>query len=267
MRFLTIGDATFHVEADLVEGAPTVVCIHPLAADLRVFDALAARLGGAGVGCLRYDLRGHGLSDLGEPPRLPDDHAADLSALLDLAGVERATICGVSIGGVVAQAFYRRRPDIVERLALVSTGAKIGAPEAWDQRIAAARAGGGVAAVAEGTLQRWFSAAEYAQGGGLVALCRNMLSSTSLAGYEASCATLRDSDLTEGLEAIAVPTLCVAGAHDGSTPPDFVRAMHLKIPGSRFVTIPGAGHVAPLQQPELFASCLLAFMGVGLQGL
>ena len=140
MRFMTLGADTFHVEADLIAGAPTVVCIHPLGADLRVFDELAALLLRASVGVLRYDLRGHGLSELGAPPKLPDDHAADLSAILDIAGVERAVVCGVSIGGVIAQAFYRRRPEAVERLVLVATGAKIGTRESWDQRIAAARA-------------------------------------------------------------------------------------------------------------------------------
>jgi 3-oxoadipate enol-lactonase len=262
MRFLTMGGDTFHVEADLIEGAPTVVCIHPLGADLRVFDELAVRLAKARIGCLRYDLRGHGLSDLGKAPGIADDHAADLAGLMQLAGIRRATICGVSVGGLIAQALYRLRPDLVERLLLASTGAKIGTPEAWNQRIAAAR-GGGVASLAESVLQRWFSAADYARGDGLVALCRHMLSGTSAEGYAATCAVLRDSDLTGALAAISVPTLCVAGEFDGSTPPEFVRALQERIPGSRFLQLSGAGHVPPLQSVDAFASALIEFVAGG----
>ncbi len=89
-----------------------------------------------------------------------------------------------------------------------------------------------------------------------------MLSATSAEGYAATCAVLRDSDLTAELSAITVPTLCVAGEHDGSTPPEFVRAQHERIAGSRFVTLPGAGHVPPLQRPEAFAAELFALLGV-----
>jgi 3-oxoadipate enol-lactonase len=260
MRFLTLGRDTFHVEADLIEGAPTVVCIHPLGAGLSVFDEVAARLAAAGVGCLRYDLRGHGFSDLGEAPRTADDHAADLANLMELAGVTRATICGVSVGGLVAQALYRARPDLVDRLLLACTGAKIGTAESWNQRMEAAR-GQGVGSIAESILQRWFSPSDYANGGGLVALCRNMLRSTSGEAYAATCAVLRDSDLTEALSAISAPTLCVAGEFDASTPPDFVRGMHERISGSKFLLLEGAGHVAPLQAPQAFADALLGFMG------
>jgi 3-oxoadipate enol-lactonase len=260
MRALILDGDTFHVEADLIEGAPTIVCIHPLGADLRVFDEVAARLRSANIGCLRYDLRGHGLSDLGRAPRVADDHAADLAGLMEHVGVHRATICGVSVGGLVALAFYRRRPDLVERLVLCSTGAKIGTAESWNQRIDGARAGG-VASLAESVLQRWFSPADYAQGGGQVALCRHMLSGTRAEAYAATCAVLRDSDLTAVLAAISVPTLCMAGEFDGSTPPDFVRAQHERIAGSRFLTLSGAGHVPPLQRPEAFAEALIGFVG------
>jgi 3-oxoadipate enol-lactonase len=264
MRHLILGGDTFHVEADLMEGAPTVVFIHPLGADLRVFDEVVARLLRAKIGCLRYDLRGHGLSDLGRAPRLADDHAADLDGLMELAGVRRATVCGVSVGGLVAQAFYKRRPDLLERLALCSTGAKIGTAEAWNQRIEAALAGG-VASLAESVLQRWFSPADYARGGGQVALCRHMLSGTSAAGYAATCAVLRDSDLTGALADISVPTLCIAGEFDGSTPPDFVRGLHERIVGSRFLELSGAGHIPPLQRSEAFATALIDFVAAAAQ--
>jgi len=258
MRFLTLGDETFHVEADLA-GASTVVFIHALGADLRIFDECAALLARQNIGCFRYDLRGHGLSDLGRPPAHIDDHSADLAALMDAAGVTKATICGVSVGGMVALGLWPRRPDLVERLALCCTGAKIGTAEAWNQRIAAI-CEGGTASVAEAVLQRWFSPEQYRLGGGKVALCRNMLANGSAPGYAATCVALRDSDLTEVAATVDVPCLCVAGEFDGSTPPEFVRDLHASLAGSQFTVIPGAGHLPPFQQPEAFARELLGFL-------
>jgi len=259
MQFLTLGGDTFHIKSHLIADAPVVIFIHALGADLRIFDAVSRALVDENVGNLRYDLRGHGLSDLGRPPRHIDDHADDLAALMDAAGVTRATICGVSVGGMIALGLWRRRPDLVERLVLCCTGARIGTTEAWNQRIASVNQGG-TAVVAEAVLQRWFSAEDYSRGGGMVALCRNMLSGSSAAGYAATCVALRDSDLTEAAKAVDVPCLCVAGEFDGSTPPDFVRSLHERVAGSRFTIVPGAGHLPPLQRPEAFARVLMEFI-------
>ena len=84
MRFLTLGGDTFHIKSHLIADAPVVIFIHALGADLRIFDAVSRALVDENVGNLRYDLRGHGLSDLGQAPRHIDDHAADLAALMDV---------------------------------------------------------------------------------------------------------------------------------------------------------------------------------------
>ena len=196
MRHVQIGDVTLHFELRPGRDRPDD--------RLRQLARLGfphlgrCRRGGAARGLrrLRYDLRGHGLSDLGKAPELIDDHARDLAALMDAMGVERAPICGVSVGGAIALGLYRRLPHRATRLILNNTGAKIGTAESWNARIAAVETGG-VEAVAEAVLQRWFPAAEYRQGGGAVALCRNMLSRTPSAGYIATCVALRDSDMTE----------------------------------------------------------------------
>jgi len=259
MQFLTLGGDTFHIKSHLIAEAPTVIFIHALGADLRIFDAVTRTLADENIGSLRYDLRGQGLSDLGTPPAHIDDHAADVAALMDATGVTRATICGVSVGGMIALALWRGRPDLVGRLMLCCTGARIGTAESWTQRIQAVQQGG-TASVAEAVLQRWFPREEYLRGGGRVALCRNMLSNGSAEGYAATCAALRESDLTGAAKTVDVPCLCVAGEHDGSTPPDFVRGLHALIPESRFTVIAGAGHLPPLQRPEAFSRELMGFL-------
>ena len=259
MQSIEVGGATLHVEAALIAGGPTVVFVNSLGADLRIWDDVVALLAGQGVGALRYDFRGHGLSDLGEPPKLIADHAADLAAVMEAAGVAKATICGVSVGGQIALGLADAHPERVERLVLCCTGAKIGADATWNERIAAVQAGG-VGALAEGVLQRWFPPQMYAEGGGAVALTRNMLSRTASEGYIATCVALRDSDLTEAARRVKAPTLVIAGEFDGSTPPDFVREFAALIAGAEFALIPGAGHLPSLQQPAALAAIIVAFL-------
>ena len=109
------------------------------------------------------------------------DYARDLAALLDSAGVGRATIVGLSIGGLIAQEFYRQRPERVAALVLCDTAAKIGTDESWDQRIAEVERGG-IEAIADSVLERWFTAEFRAKRSAELAGMRAMLTRTPIAG-------------------------------------------------------------------------------------
>lgn len=257
MKAVKIGDAWLHAEAE--GGGRTVVYVNSLGSDLRIWDGVVAALRPAGFGALRYDLRGHGLSDLGTPPKRIADHVADLAGVMDAFGVGRAAICGVSVGGVIALGLAQAHPDKVEKLVLSNTGAKIGTPETWNPRIAAV-AQDGVAAVAEAVLERWFPRALHEADDPRVALARNMLTRTPAAGYVATCVALRDSDLTEAARGVKVPTLCVGGTLDGSTPPSLVRSLAALVPGAEYFEIEGAGHLPCVQTPETLAQRMLAFL-------
>jgi 3-oxoadipate enol-lactonase len=256
MQSVKIGDAWLHVRAELRPGGRNVVYVNSLGTDFRIWDGVVERLGAASFGALRYDLRGHGLSDLGTPPKRIADHVADLAGLMDAFGVRSAAICGVSVGGVIALGLAQAYPERVERLALCDTGAKIGTDASWNSRIAAVKQGG-VAAVADGVMERWFPpTAEAAD----VALARNMLTRTPAAGYIATCVALRDSDLTEAARGVKAPTLCVAGSLDGSTPPALVRGLAALVPDAAYFEIDGAGHLPCLQTPAALAERLVAFL-------
>lgn len=259
MQFAIVGGATLHVESQIAAARPTIVYVNSLGSDLRIWDGVVEATARAGYGELRYDLRGHGLSDLGTPTKTIDDHVADLASIMDQFGVKRATICGVSVGGVIALGLSRSHRDKVANLVLCCTGAKIGTDESWNGRIAQVETGG-VASIAEGVLQRWFPPAAYQEGGPTLALCRNMLSRTADAGYIATCVALRDSDLTEAARSVSVPTLCVAGEFDGSTPPAFVKTLAELVPGAEYHEIADAGHLPCLQRPEELSARMIAFL-------
>jgi len=228
-----------------------------LGTDFRVWDALLPHLP-ASLRIIRYDKRGHGLSDCPPQPWGMGDHVADLAGLLDALGVTGAAVCGLSVGGMIAQGLTAERPDLVGALILCDTAAKIGDPDMWNARIAAI-AEGGIASLADAVLERWFTARFRAEPLKL-APWRNMLVRTTVEGYSGTCAAIRDTDLIESTSRLRLPCLAVCGSEDGATPPDLVRETAGLIPGSRFELIRRAGHIPPVEQPEALGRLITGFL-------
>ena len=132
MTFAEVNGAVAHYRDEGRVDARAIVFINALGMDLRIWDDLVGPLANA-YRIVRYDKRGHGLSELPAGPALIADYAADLAALLDRLEVGGAVIVGLSMGGLVAQALYRQRPDLVAAMALCGTAAKIGTEESWRQ--------------------------------------------------------------------------------------------------------------------------------------
>jgi 3-oxoadipate enol-lactonase len=257
MAFERLGDIVVHHETAGRSDAPLLVLVNSLGTDLRVWDALLPRLGGR-LRTVRYDKRGHGLTDATPGPYAMGQLADDLARLLDGRREKQVIVCGLSIGGMIAQALASARPDLVRGLVLMDTAHKIGTPEMWGERIAAIRAGG-IAGIADAILTRWFSPGFHAQRSAELAGWRNMLTRTPVEGYLGCCAAIRDADLTAAARGLAVPTLCMVGDLDGSTPPDLVAELTALVPGARLVTITGAGHLPCVEQPEAVAGAMLGF--------
>ena len=199
-----------------------------------------------------------GLSELTPGPYTMDRLADDLAGVLDAVGAERAVVVGLSIGGLVAQSLAARRPDLVQALVLMDTAPKIGTAEVWNERIAAV-AEGGIERLADGTMERWFAPSFREGRPEEVGFWRTMLTRTPPAGWRACAEAVRDADLTDAAARIAVPTLCLGGAHDGSTPPDLVRAMAARIPNAEFELIEDAGHLPNVEKPAAVAARLERF--------
>lgn len=235
------------------------VFVNSLGSDFRIWDELIAHWAGE-VRTLRYDLRGHGLSDAPPAPYAMDDHVADLAALLDAQGVKGGTIVGLSVGGMIAQALAARRPDLASRLVLCGTAHRIGTEETWNARIDAVRKGG-IAAIADAVLERWFSAEFRRSRAADLAGYRNMLTRTPVEGYVGTCMALRDTDLSATTARLAQPTLCLVGEEDGATPPALVRSLSELIPNAGFKTIANAGHLPCVEQPKLLAGLIETFVG------
>ena len=251
MKFVKANGLVIHFSDHGRRDGPPLVFINSLGTDFRIWNEVAEILA-PDFRILTYDKRGHGLSESGPDKNDMADYARDLAGLLDVLGVGRATIVGLSIGGLIAQELYRQSPERVAALVLCDTAAKIGTDEIWDQRIGEVERGG-IEALADAVMERWFTARFRAARSTELAGMRAMLTRTPRQGYLAACGALKRADLRPYARRVQAPTLCLVGDEDGSTPPALVKETAALIPGSRFEIIEGAGHLPNVEKPEVLA--------------
>jgi 3-oxoadipate enol-lactonase len=261
VQFARLNDITLHYQMiGAPSAAPLIVFVNSLGTDFRIWRDVIVRLAGD-FSVLLYDMRGHGLSDIGEVPYRMEDHVDDLAALLDHVGTDKAIVCGLSVGGQIAQGLYASRPDLVRALILCDTAARIGDADSWSARIAAIEMNG-IEGIADAVLERWFAPAFRRADNLAFAGYRNMLVRQPAAGYIASCVALREADFTAAARQIMVPTICIVGEADGSTPPALVAAFAKLIPGARYEVIKGAGHLPCVEQPASLVAIIRAFIAL-----
>ncbi len=263
MAFARVNGVVLHHEVRGPADVPTLVFANSLGTDFRIWNDVLVRLGDR-YRVVLYDKRGHGLSEATPSPYRLDDHVGDLSALLDYLGIDRAALIGLSVGGLIAQGLAAKRPELVSALVLMDTAHKIGTDEMWNQRIETVTTKG-IGAMADAIMERWFTPAYRSPDNPDFAGYVAMLTRTPAEGYAGTCAALRDADLTQSTAALAVPTLCIVGDQDGSTPPDLVRATADLIANSRFEIIQGAGHLPCIEKPDETARLLQDFLGAALR--
>lgn len=258
MAFVRANGGVVHYADQGPRAAQPLVFINSLGTDFRIWHEVVRPLT-QNARIVRYDKRGHGLSELRAGAASIADFATDLAGLLDGLQVSRATVVGLSIGGMIAQELYRLRPDLVSSLVLCDTGHRIGGVEFWAARIAAVE-NDGLESIADGVMQRWFTPSYHSHFPDALAGWRAMLTRTPKAGYVSACGAIRDADLTEGAKAIRASTLCVVGDQDGSTPVELVRELSSLIPAAKFEIIAGAGHIPCIEKPDVLRGLIEAHL-------
>jgi 3-oxoadipate enol-lactonase len=233
------------------EGDRVVVLSGSLGSSLALWDLQAPALAER-FRVLRYDHPGHGRSLLSDD-RTIEALASQLLELLDDLGFARVSFCGLSLGGAVGMRAALDAPERIEKLVLCSTSARFATPEFWDRRAAAVRSGG-VEAIADEVLDRWFT-----PGFPDVRRYRDMLVSTPAEGYARCCEAVRDWDVRGALGAVQAPTMAIAGADDRSTPPDELKAIAAEIPSARLTVLDGR-HLVNVEQADAFNEALLAHL-------
>jgi 3-oxoadipate enol-lactonase len=207
---------------------------------------------------LRYDTRGHGAS--AAPPGRYDlqSLARDALGLLDELGIERASFCGLSLGGMTGMWLAAHAPERIERLVVASSASQLGTPETWNARIEAVRRGG-MAAIAESVIERWFTPEFRRDSPAPVERIRQMLLSCPAHGYAACAAAVRDMDQRGDLASIPLPTLVICGSRDPATPPEHSRLIAERVPGARLVEL-SAAHLCNIEAEQAFNRAVLEFL-------
>lgn len=261
MQFARLNDVTLHYQT-IGDPAvkPALVFVNSLGTDFRIWRDVAVSLAGD-YALIMYDKRGHGLSDVGDTPYSMQMLADDLAALLDHLEAGPSIVCGVSVGGIIAQQLYARRPDLVRALILCDTAARIGDEAFWNNRIGMIEAGG-IGAVADSILERWFTAKFRRHDNPEYVGYRTMLARQPVDGYLATCIALRECDPRSGAAEIGVPTIAVVGDEDRSTPPEIVAGFARSIPGARYELIADCGHLPSIEQPGRLVDIIRAFMSL-----
>jgi len=253
------GGVALSAQVDGAAGKPWLLLSNSLAADLSMWDDQIATLT-VTHRVLRYDTRGHGASAAPAGPYSFDELVADMVAVLDHVGADKADVMGLSLGGMTALGLGLAEPGRVRRMVVCDARADAPPPfvQSWADRIAAIRAGG-MAAVVDGTLARWFTPGVEPS---VLARARAMILGTSPTGYEGCAGALKRLDYLRHLGRMAVPLRYVVGAEDLGAPPAVMRAMAEATPGASFVEIPGTAHLPNMENPAAFAAALVDFLEV-----
>ena len=257
MAFATNDGARIYWRQDGATDKPALVLLNSIGTDLGLYDAAAPHLL-PDFRLLRIDTRGHGASDAAAGDYTLDLLAGDVLTVMDAAGVAKARLCGVSLGGMIAMTLALKAPERVEGLVLACTSAAMDVA-AWTSRIATVRAEG-MAAVTEMALGRFFSEGFRARHSGAVDTVRAGLLTQNVDGYAGCCAAIRDMDLLPRLPGVITPTQVIGGRKDVSTPFEghgdrIVSA----IPGAR-ATILDTAHLPCVEDPTAFAGAVRGFL-------
>lgn len=248
-----------HCEDSGGPGEP-VVLAHAIGCDHRMWEDLAGRLAPRWR-VLRIDARGHGRSPVAPRPYRLEGLAADALAVLDQLGLAKAHWVGLSMGGMIGQAFALVHGERLGRLVLANTTSSYG-PEGramWHAR-AQAVAEGGLAAIRDAVEARYFSEAFRKSHPEVVATVMGRFLETPAEGYLGCCDAIAELDFSASLARIHHRTLVIAGGADAGTPPAMSEAIAARIPGARMVVIPGAAHLSAAEKPLDFAALVNDFL-------
>jgi len=257
MRILA-GDLTLSYVLE-GEGTPLVLT-HGLGDSLQFWDAVAPALA-THHRLLRWDVRGFGASDKPAGPYSASLFAADLLALLDVLGLGRVHLAGISMGGVIAQRFALDHPQRLRSLILCSTSSEIAAAASagW-QRLADRVEQRGFGSGARNA-SRSFAPSFAARRPEVVAAAGEQTARNDPRAYAAAARAMSDYGWTAALAGVRLPVLILQGLADQLTPPGGSVKLRRALPAARLLMLPDTGHNLPLEQPDLFSTAVLGFTG------
>jgi 3-oxoadipate enol-lactonase len=250
---------TFNYEIEGPEGAPWLVLSNSLACNVSMWDPQAAELKRS-LRILRYDQRGHGQTEAPAGRYTFELLMADVMGLIDALSIPRAHFAGLSMGGATALGLAQRHPDRFDRIIICDSpcASTLQTAQQWEERIVVAQEKG-MDALVEPTVTRWFPPETVAANPPHLDRVRQMIRTTPVNGFIGCAAALANHDFRSQVGTVTRPVLFVVGEKDDTTPAA-MRQMHETLQGSKFVQLPGAGHISNLDQPDAFTGAVREFL-------
>ena len=246
-----------HVEISGKDKGPVLMLSNSLGTNLHMWDGQMPAFEKK-FRVVRYDSRGHGKSGAPDGPSSIDRLGRDALEIMDKLKLDTVNWCGLSKGGMVGQWVATHAPERIDRLVLCNTGAQMPTPGMWNTRIATCLSGG-MDALVETILLRWFSERFRKSGSPEIERVKNMVLTTPKHGYAACSGAIRDMDQRESIRAITAPTLVVVGKVDPATTPAAGKLIQSRIAGAKLVTL-NAAHLSNIEQPAAFTEAVMAFL-------
>ncbi|MBN8904122.1 MAG: alpha/beta fold hydrolase [Rhodospirillales bacterium] len=242
----------------------TTVCMtHSLASDSGMWQEQVPPLLSAGFRVLRIDMRGHGGSTPAAGDYTMSALAADVVAVLDRLRIARVHYIGLSIGGMIGQAFAIEHADRVLSAMWCDTmpATPPNAAASWGPRMQTVREANSLEPLADATVERWLTDAAKARNPGRWRQIRDTVAGTTPAGYLGCAAAIQSFDFTGQLPALRLPVLTICGSEDTGTPPAANRQIAELVPGGRYEEIANARHFPNVEHPNAFNRLMLGWLG------
>lgn len=244
-----------------IEGSgPWLTMSHSLACNLHMWDPQMPVLKGK-FKVLRFDTRGHGQSSAPAGEYTLEQLADDVKGLLDGLGIRQTHWAGLSMGGMIAQAFALKYPRVFQSMVLADTASRLppDAGKLWGDRIRTAREQG-MGALVESTLGRWFTEPYRNSRKDVMERIGNDIRATPINGFVGCCHAISRLDYLDRLREIKVPALVVVGEHDPGTPPEAARLIQQNLPGAELRILPSAAHLSNIEQADEFNKVMVGFL-------
>jgi 3-oxoadipate enol-lactonase / 4-carboxymuconolactone decarboxylase len=258
LPFATIHNARMFYRLQGNAGLPVLILSHSISTDHAMWELQVENLLPY-FQILRYDTRGHGASEATSGEYSIEMLGKDILALADTLKISQFAFCGLSLGGAIGQWVAAHAPERVTHLVLTNTSPQFVPRTNWEARIEAVSKGG-MSAVVDVAMQRFFLPDTLSKQNPHVASIRSVFLGTDPVGYLGCCAALRDLNHGDLLRRIEAPTLVISGDRDVATPwRGHGERLVQEIPGAKALHL-AAAHLSNIERPHSFTTALLEFL-------
>ena len=258
MSLANINGVEINYQLDGDKNLPTLILSNSLTTNLHLWDEQVPSFANY-FRILRYDNRGHGGSSSPKGEYSIDDIGNDILLLMDHLDINKASLCGISLGGMVAMWLGIHASNRVEKLVICNSSSDLSPSDPWQERIEMVNSKG-MASIVNAGLERFLSERFRESGSPKIELLKSMMITCEVSGYSGCCAAVRDMNLTSQLTRINNQTLIIAGELDPSTPVSHSELINQEITTSSLVVIKGVAHLSNIEKPVDFNKAVLDFL-------